>query len=419
MKYSKFISNRFLYSRKRKFFKRTHLLPLLGIIIGVFAYLSVSAVMNGFDRDITDRIVGVKSEVLVYNADRTPFTDYASIREELLKEDGVIAVAPVSRVELMLMKGKNTAGTALYGVNFVQQATVSPLFKLYPRDLSEKSGKIRRGIFTGYRSPEKYADNTILLGYDLAMELRAIPGDKIKVMAPIGTIPSPFGLMPKTRELVVGGLFMSGMPEYDKLFSLTTLDNCAFFLPFESGAQYLELRTGNPRSSLKLIKRLQVKYPNLLFEDWSSFDRNMYQAMRLEKVVMMAILSLMILITSFNLTGNFAKMIARQRKDIGILKSLGCNDRDIFNIYLRQGITIGFTGTISGVVLAIMFIVAQSQWHIIKIPAGNLPMSALPVDPRLLDFIVITAICLVISFLATLFPALQAKKIDPLKIIRQ
>jgi lipoprotein-releasing system permease protein len=317
------------------------------------------------------------------------------------------------------MKGKNTAGTVLYGVDFSEHATVSPIFQKFPEDLSKNTEKINRGIFTGYRNPDDYKADTILLGYDLAMNLRAIPGDKIKVMAPIGTIPTPFGLMPKTRELTVGGIFISGMPEYDRLFSFSSLENCNWFLEITEGSQYLEIRSDNPRSTRKLIKQLEPSFPELTFEDWSSFDRNMYQAMRLEKVVMMVILSLMILITSFNLTGNFAKMIVRQRKEIGILKSLGCSDTDIFRIYLRQGLTIGISGTVIGVLLASLFIFTQNRWHFIKIPAGNLPLSALPVDPRLWDFVIITGICLTISFLATLFPAMQARRIDPLKIIRQ
>ncbi|MBN2829517.1 MAG: ABC transporter permease, partial [Candidatus Cloacimonetes bacterium] len=258
-----------------------------------------------------------------------------------------------------------------------------------------------------------------ILGYDLAMDLRAIPGDKLTVMAPIGTIPTPFGLMPKTRELTVAGIFISGMPEYDKLISYTTIENCGWFLGLDDSVQQLEIRTDNPRKTRKLIKQISASFPEIQFEDWSSFDRNMYQAMRLEKVVMMVILSLMILITSFNLTGNFAKMIARQRKDIGILKSLGCTDKDIFIIYLRQGLTIGVTGTAIGITLASLFIFVQHQWHLIKIPAGNLPMSALPVAPRLWDFVIITTICLFISFLATLFPAIQAQKVDPMKILRR
>ncbi len=396
-------------------------MPFIGIVIGVFAYLSVSSVMNGFDSDLTERIIGMKSEIIVRKSDNTAITDYLKVRNELLKNDKIISVAPVNRAELMILSGNNSAGTALYGVDFKLHSQLSPVFDKYPRDFSIQSEDIRRGMFSGYRANGNYPDDSIILGYDLAMQLRAMPGDTIKVLSPIGTIPTPLGLMPKSKDLLVSGIFISGMPEYDNLFSFTTLNNCAYFLENinDNEAQYLEVKTTNPRDTELLVKDLSKQFSDYRFQSWSSFDKNLYSAMKLEKVVMMAILSLMIIITSFNLTGNFAKMIVRQRKEIGILKSIGCTNRDIFSIYLGQGMAIGFSGTIIGILLAMLFMFVQKQWHIIKIPAGNLPMNALPIEPRWIDIILISSICLLISFIATLAPAIKAGKVETIDIIRQ
>ncbi len=396
-------------------------MPFIGIVIGVFAYLSVSAVMNGFDRDIMERIIGMKSEMIVRNHDKTPMKDYHDFMKALLKHPKIDVVAPGNRAELMIMKGENSAGVVLYGAELKHQEQISPVFSQYPKNFSIESDEIRRGMFSGYRSDGSYPEDSIILGYDLAMQLRAMPGDVVKVLSPIGTIPTAFGLMPKSKDLKVAGLFISGMPEYDNIFAYTSLGNCSYFLENvqQDEIQFLEVKTYNPREIDTLANELTTLYPNYDFQPWSSFDRNLYSAMKLEKVVMMAILSLMIIITSFNLTGNFAKMIVRQRKEIGILKSLGCTKKDIFSIYLRQGMTIGISGTALGIALATLFMYVQNRWHLIKIPTGNLPMNALPIEPRAIDFIVISAICLIISFIATLVPAIKAGKVQTIDIIRQ
>ncbi len=399
-----FLALRYLKGRKKIVFTFSNMLSLFGIIIGVFSLLVVSSVMNGFELDMKNRVIGSKAEIKIYHKNYDPIKDYDIILEKVDNLTEVIKSAPVCQNELMIQNKKNLASTICFGIDLEKQNQVT---------------EILDKIVIGYPSPENLENDGIIIGLDLSLTINATVGEYIQLSSPLGTVPSPFGLLPKTKKLKVIGIFLSGMPEYDKLFTYISLKNSQYFLDFEDEVNQVEVKTHNLRRSSKIARLIQdVIGDDFVVEDWSEFDANLFNAIKLEKVVMFLVLALMIIIASFNMTGNFIKLVAEKKVEIGVLKAIGASEKDIVRMFVNIGLIIGIIGTFIGVAFALILLLAQDYWHFIKIPVAGFPLQWIPVDMRFLDFIIVPIVVIIISFLTTLHPARRTVKIDPIKIIR-
>ena len=399
-----FLALRYLKGRKKIVFTFSNMLSLFGIIIGVFSLLVVSSVMNGFELDMKNRVIGSKAEIKISDKNYSPIKNYTQILEKVDNIPKVSNSAPVCQTELMLQNKKNLASTICFGIDWERQNKVT---------------EILDKIVIGYPSSDDLENDGIIIGLDLSLTINATVGEYIQLSSPIGTVPSPFGLLPKTKKLEVVGIFLSGMPEYDKLFTYISLKNSQFFLDYEDEVNQIEVKTQNSDQSAKVANQIQaVLGDDFVVEDWSEFDANLFNAIKLEKVVMFLVLALMIIIASFNMTGNFIKLVAEKKVEIGVLKAIGASEKDIVRLFVNVGLIIGIIGTFVGVAFALILLLAQDYWHFIKIPVAGFPLQWIPVDIRLLDFIIVPIVVIVISFLTTLHPARRTVKIDPIKIIR-
>ena len=395
---------KYLKGRGRFLFKSSNLLSLLGIIIGVFSLLVVSSVMNGFESDMRRRVIGFKSEIKVHNLDYSPLANYDQLLNEIIKAPGIVAVAPVCENELMLQNKKNIVSSVCYGIDYDSHNKIIDL-----------QSKIRVGVPT----KELFEDDGIILGLDMSLNLNVTVGEYVQLFSPIGTEPTPFGLLPKSKKFKVNGLFISGMPEYDKVFSFISLKNSQYFLGLKDEISYIEIKTDNSSRSYVTAKKLQSFLGNkVIVEDWSEFEANLFNAIKMEKVVMFLVLALMIILASFNMIGNFVKLVIEKKTEIGILKALGASERDIKKIFIYIGLIVGFVGTFIGLFLAVILLNAQRLWHFIKIPVPGFPLHYLPVEIRFWDFIIVPIVSILISYLTTLHPAKKTLKIEPIKIIR-
>jgi lipoprotein-releasing system permease protein len=327
------------------------MLSLLGIVIGVFSLLVVSSVMNGFDADMRSRVIGSKAEIKIHKSDYSPIRNYNEIINKSEQISSVIGTAPVCENELMIQNENELASTICYGINLEQQKKVT---------------QILDKIVVGEPSIEALENNGIIIGLDLSMTLNVTVGEYVQLTSPIGTEPTPFGLLPKSKKLKVVLL----------------------------GEEFL-------------------------VEDWSVFEANLFNAIKMEKIIMFFVLALMIIIASFNMTGNFIKLVTEKKMEIGVLKALGASEKDIIRIFVNVGITIGMLGTFIGLILALIVLLAQQNWHFIQIPVPGFPLHWLPVEIRILDFVIVPMVAIVISFLTTLHPSKRTVKIDPIKIIRK
>ena len=395
---------RYLKGRKKFFFTFSNMLSLLGIVIGVFSLLVVSSVMNGFDSDMRDRVIGSKAEIKIHKEDYSPISNYNELIEEIAKNEKIVGAAPICDIELMIQKEKDMSSTLCYGIDLDMQKNVTELLN-----------KIVVGV------PDKNAldDDGIIIGMDLSLTLSATVGEYIQITSPIGTQPSPFGLLPKSKKLKGVGIFISGMPEYDRVYTYISLRNSQYFLGFEDEVTQIEIKSVDPSRSARLANDLQKKITgDYIVEDWSEFEANLFNAIKMEKAVMFIVLALMIIIASFNMSGNFVKLVTEKRVEIGVLKSMGASGKDVVKIFINIGVIIGFLGTMIGLILAAILLYAQMTLHFIIIPVPGFPLQWLPVEMRILDFILVPIVAIVISLLTTLHPAGRTVKIDPIKIIR-
>ncbi len=397
------IALRYLRGKKKFLFTFSNLLSLLGIVIGVFSLLVVSSVMNGFDSDMRNRIIGSKAEIKVHKTDYSPIKNYSNIIEKIGKEQDVIGAAPICEAELLIQKEDRIASTISYGIVFNKHKTVT---------------NILDKMVIGEPDEMALQDDGIIIGMDLSLVLQATVGEYITISSPIGTEPSPFGLLPRTKKLKVVGIFISSLPEFDKTFSFLSLQNVQYFLNLEDEVNFIEIKTSDAKLSaqtaIKLQKNLSGKY---IAEDWSDFESNLFNAMKMEKAIMFIVLALMIVIASFNLTGNFIKLVAEKKIEIGVLKAIGATKKDIIKIFVTMGSIIGMIGTFIGTSLAYLILFLQLKYHLIKIPVSGFPLQWLPVEIRSIDFILVPIIAVFISFLTTLHPAKKTVQIDPIKII--
>ncbi|MCD6176506.1 MAG: ABC transporter permease [Candidatus Cloacimonetes bacterium] len=398
------IALRYLKGRKKFFFTFSNMLSLLGIVIGVFSLLVVSSVMNGFDSDMRDRVIGSKAEIKIHKEDYSPISNYNELIENISTNEKVVGAAPVCDIELMIQKEKNLSSTLCYGIDLDKQKNVTELLN-----------KIVVGI------PDKKAlgNDGIIIGMDLSLTLSATVGEYIQLTSPIGTQPSPFGLLPKSKKLKVVGIYISGMPEYDRINTYISLKNSQYFLGYEDEVTQIEVKSVDSSHSARLADEIQDKIGSeYIVEDWSEFEANLFNAIKMEKVVMFFVLALMIIIASFNMSGNFVKLVTEKRVEIGVLKSMGASGKDVVKIFINIGVIIGLLGTLTGLLLAVILLYAQMKFQFIVIPVQGFPLQWLPVEMRLLDFILVPVITIAISLLTTLYPAGRTVKIDSMKIIR-
>jgi len=304
----------------------------------------------------------------------------------------------------MLQNNDNISATENFGIEMENHSKISDIFK-----------NVRIGVPT----PKSLDEDGIIIGFDLALTLGVTVGEYLQITSPLGTEPSPFGLLPKTRKMKVIGIFNSGMPEFDRVYSYISLKNGRYFSGYSQEISYLEIKTNNSEKSDKTAKEIQKKLgEEFLVEDWSVFEANLFNSIKMEKIVMFFILASMIIISAFNMTGNFVKLVVEKKQEIGILKTLGASDSDIKQIFVTIGLIVGISGAIIGTSLALILLINQKIYHFIKIPVMGFPLAYIPVDLRWIDFILVPVITIFISFLTTLNPAAKTTKILPVKIIR-
>ena len=396
---------RYLKGRKKFFFTFSNMLSLLGIVIGVFSLLVVSSVMNGFDTDMRSRVIGSKAEIKIHKTDYSPISDYDEIINKIEQIPSVIGIAPVCENELMIQNENELASTICYGIDLDRQKKVT---------------QILDKIVVGEPDIEALENNGIIIGLDLSLTLNVTVGEYVQLTSPIGTEPTPFGLLPKSKKLKVAGIFISGMPEYDRIFTYISIKIGQYFLGYENEIRQIEIKSTDSRKSYRTTKQLQeLLGEEFLVEDWSIFEANLFNAIKMEKIVMFLVLALMIIIASFNMTGNFIKLVTEKKMEIGVLKALGASEKDIIKIFVNVGIIIGMLGTFIGLFLALIVLLAQQKWHFIQIPVPGFPLHWLPVEIRILYFVIVPMVAIVISFLTTLQPSKRTVKIDPIKIIRK
>ncbi len=414
MRYELFIGLRYLRARRREtFISLITVISVLGVMIGVMTLNVVMAVMTGFEETLRDRLLGINAHVaLVKSGDQ--LRDYERLLEQVRKTKGVVAASPSIYGQVMLTSGPRVSGVVVRGVDPDRVNQVVDIERY-----------IKEGNLQSLKQPQplQVQGRTILLpgviiGIRLANQLGVFLGSPIQVVSPLGS-PTAIGVIPKVRRFVVVGIFDSGMSEIDSTLVYMNLSDAQKFFELGNAVTNIEIRVQDVYHAQSVAQDIQrqLGFPYLT-EDWSRLWPNLFSALRLEKTVYFLVLLLMVLIGAFNIISTLIMVVMEKRKDIAILQSMGASRNSIRRIFLIKGCVIGVVGTLLGVVLGLAICVLIQKYRFIELPKDVFLISTVPVRIYLSNFLLVGLASLVVCLLASIYPARQAAKLDPVEIIR-
>src|SRR5512140_165588 len=361
------------------------------------ALIIVLAVMGGFERELKERILGATAHAHVTSLNGS-FGNPFAVAEKVRKVDGVVAASPYIFTQMMIASGSGAVGGVLRGVD---TATVGEVTRLR-RDLRVgRLEDLHRGAKDGLPGA--------ILGKELAGNLGVGQGDVIEVLVPGGTI-TPLGAFPKTARFRVIGISESGMYEYDATFAYVDFEEAGRLLGMEGRATGVEVKVRDVYAAGVVAQRIRstLGYP-FWAKDWMQSNRNLFSALKLEKVVMVA---------AFNIISTLIMVVMEKTKDIAVLMTLGATRRSIRRIFAIEGLIIGVAGTASGTALGALLCGLLQRYRFIRLPSDVYYISTLPVSLDAGTVLLVVASSIMICFLATLYPALQASRVEPAEAIR-
>jgi lipoprotein-releasing system permease protein len=403
--YPLFIALRYLRTKKKhRGISINILISIGGVAVGVMALLVVLSVMSGFHEDLQKKILGVNAHMLILDYKGT-MPEYKDVIQKLEGEENIISYAPFVVGQAMVSYGKKAHGVFLRGIIPEKEIKTTEILKYM------KEGKLEN-----LASRDEIPG--IILGKELARSLGAFKGDIINILSPVGEI-GPLGMLPRVKKFRVVGIFEVGMFEYDFNLVLTDIVSAQEFFGINRDITGIELRLDDIYKASVVRERIQKKLEFPLYaRDWMQMNRNLFSALKLEKFAMFIILILIILVASFNIVSTLIMNVLEKKREIAILKAMGATNNGIMTIFMLQGLLIGISGTIIGVVGGYLLSYVLNTYQIIKLPADVYYLSHLPVKMKFFDFLVTSLSAIIISFLATIYPAWQAAKLNPVEPLR-
>ena len=407
MSFETFVGRRYLRAKqKQAFISLITILSIAGVALGVMALIVVIAVMTGFEADLKTRILGGQPQVMIMRHGGA-FTKYREILQEVEKTPGVEAATPFIYAQIMLKSKNGAAGAVLRGIDPDSAGRVMKTLQ----DLSLPSSteaKLSQSSSPG-----------IVLGRELAKNLAVVEGDAIYVISPRGMI-SPIGHVPTMRQFKVTGFFESGMYEYDQTFAYINIRDAQKIMRLGDSVTGLDIRVTDLDDARNIAQKITAKlgFPYWA-RDWMQMNRNLFKALKLERRVMFIILTLIILVAAFNIASSLIMMVMGKTRDIAILKAMGATERSVKKIFVLNGMVIGALGTLIGLGLGLVICTVLKHYNIHEL-AGDIYYftTKLPVKLEFFDVASIIAAALLICFFATLYPARQAAKLNPVEAIR-
>ena len=397
-------------ARRNRFISFISSVSMVGIALGVAALIIVLSVMNGFQKEVRDRMLGVLSHIEVLAYTGAAIDNPTGVQNTLALQPQVLACAPFVLSQVLLAQGEDMRGALVRGIDPAQEVLVTDAVALMPPDVL---AQLQPGTFG------------VVLGNELARALGVKTGDKITLVAPGGQV-TPAGVVPRMKQLTVVGLLDSGHYEYDASLALLHMDDAQKIFRLE-GPNGIRVKLKDAQQARSVADELTpLLGEDVVVRDWTRANRTWFAAVQIEKRMMFIILTLIVAVAAFNLVSTLVMTVTDKQADIAILRTLGASPGSIMGIFVVQGALVGVIGTLSGLLLGLL--VAFNIGSIVPaiesaLGASFLPkdiylISRMPSDPQWADIGPVVIIALVLALVATLYPSWRASRIDPAEALR-
>jgi lipoprotein-releasing system permease protein len=410
--YEWLIGTRYLRSTHRRgFVSFVAVMSVCGLMLGVATLIVVLSVMNGFERELRNRILSVTSHATLMGLNGT-LSDWQSLQRRVQQQPGVQAVVPYIESQAMLAHGAALAGAAVRGV--------------LPEEERRATG-LAQHVISGDLSDLKDGSYRIILGTALAHELNARVGDSVVLIAPEGTA-TPTGVVPRMRRFQVTGLFSSGMYEFDRGLALVHLADAARLLRLGEGVTGLRLALDDPLRAPTTVRALALALggPGYYVSDWTQDHANFFRSIEITKSMMFVILLMLVAVAAFNIVATLVMIVKEKQTDIAIVRTLGAGPANVLLTFAVQGVLIGLAGTLLGAALGTVLadnlqaLVAGLE-HLLGtqfLDARVYYMSDLPAYVEGADVLRVCVVAFILCALATLYPAWRASRTTPAEALR-
>ena len=397
-------------SRRNGFISFISGVSMLGIALGVAALIIVLSVMNGFQKEVRDRMLGVVSHIEVYAADGAAMADLPALMARVRQHPQVLGAAPFISAQALLARGEDMKGVLVRGIDPALEPQVSDL-------ASETQSAVLQRL-----QPGSFG---LVLGRDLAQGLGVMGGEPVTLVSPSGQV-TPAGVVPRMKQMPVLGLFNSGHYDYDANLALMHVQDAARLFRLE-GPSGLRIKLRDLHQAREVAAELQAQLGNGFYvRDWTQQNRTWFAAVQVEKRMMFIILTLIVAVAAFNLVSTLVMTVTDKRADIAILRTLGASPRSIMGVFVVQGAMVGVIGTLSGLALGLSVafnidVIVPALERLLNasfLPRDIYLISRMPSEPLASDIVPIALISLVLAFVATLYPSWRASRVNPAEALR-
>jgi len=421
--YELFVSRRYLRARRKQIFVSIiTFISIAGILLGVAALIIVLAVMNGFETDLRNKILGVNAHLVLMEYSGA-MRDFSKVQDMVSAIKGVAGATPFVYGQAMIKSGPNVSGVVIRGIDMVSASRVLQINRMSAGTMTDLPERDRKTLPV---EPTRQKLPGVVVGKELAKNLGFGLYDTVSIISPMG-VSTPMGLIPRLKRFLVVGIFDSGFYEYDSTLVFLSLPDAQAFLNMDDLVTGIEIRLTDIYEADRVADAVKTKlgYPYWV-RTWMEMNKNLFSALKLEKRVMAIILSLIVLVAAFNIITTLIMVVMEKHRDIAILKSMGASSRSIMKIFIFQGLTIGFIGTSLGCTVGVTVALHLSQISLFierlfgfKILPGDVYyLSELPSRVNYGDVVFIALGTLLISFLSTIYPSWRASKLDPAETLR-
>lgn len=419
--YEVFIGLRYLKAKRRhRAISTITFISIAGVAVGVMALIVVMAVMSGFEFDLRSKILGTNAHIWVLRYGERGIEDPGAALTAVRQVPGVTAASPFTYNEVLLTAAGRTAGAVLRGVDLASAVEAT--------DFRKTLKSAAPDLVAAMNSPHPaFPPDGLVLGSLLAGSLGVSVGSPLNVLLPLGGDLSPLGVIPRMRQFTVVGIFQTGFAEFDSKLAMIAIPSAQQLFRMGSAVTGIEVRLRDIYQAPQIAREIQsrLKFPYFT-RTWMELNRNFFSALRVERMVMFIILTMIVLVAAFGIVSTLIMLVMQKQREIAILKSMGSSGRSIMGIFVLQGVIIGAAGTLLGLLAGLLIahnldpIVAAIEWlfHFKAFPQDVYLLDKLPSRILWPDVLAITLTAFLVSFLATILPSRQAARVDPVVALR-